>query len=402
MMAPPTPAPMCVTFVDQARFVQALVAEAAAIPKRARSRRRSRPTSSKCRRQPAARPLVAPAPDFQVTFFHGRRRDREDMLARDARDEARYRDKKGSVRPRAAADCPCALTAALLREPLAEFRTHFPKAKTREELEALAAKAQAGLHERRPESLPVTAQEKRMLRRWGYHPVQQRSDRCVAAVGADGAPLPPPLPPPWTKTWASTGSKWANAAAVIAAARDQANMRGEWVAGAHAIAYRDECKAGARWINNYAKRGHLDALGPASSAQAKLLTHITEEEWEAARRERQQHRLYRDAVLRRGAFAEEHALGGNDSEALSDGRHAAGLSAAAFAASVAAAAEQAAACAELQVQARAPLAAVPAAAASVHGDHGSSAGCGGASVASTLRLSSTSSVSVCEWGPLGR
>ncbi|CAM9499409.1 unnamed protein product [Phaeothamnion confervicola] len=121
-------------------------------------------------------------------------------------------------------------------------------------MEAIVARDQAGLWQRRENTVPLTAVQRRIIRKWRYDP---DTGRPLESVGA---------PPQWRKAVGNTNNKWANTALVLAAAREEAE--------------RDAAAAVTTAATAFAARGHrnwqqhdVGTSRPASAADKTASTH---------------------------------------------------------------------------------------------------------------------------------
>ncbi|CAN0113612.1 unnamed protein product [Ectocarpus fasciculatus] len=163
---------------------------------------------------------------FAVTFFDGDKPKRTDWLAKDAKSEAEFQPKGGRTMSKSRSE-PCLGTFKRARrrqdEPrptkIRPFRTLFPvpakgidmrKEAARDQASALCGgrKTLCDLFHPRPETVELSATEKREMRKWGL-------DVDVVAW-PDGF-----IPPPWVKAVGNTTNKWANREMALTAAREE-------------------------------------------------------------------------------------------------------------------------------------------------------------------------------------
>ncbi|CAM9754241.1 unnamed protein product [Chrysoparadoxa australica] len=216
---------------------------------------------------------------FEVTF---RRTLRTDLMAADAKAEREAAHPAARATSAAEARSPGSGTAGAkqLGRVKPSFVLAMPRSATKQDLECSAAKLQADMREVRRETVPATALENFISKKWGLEP--------EAAFWSNGE-----RKKPWVTAVGHTNSKAANLELVLQQARDTAGDGRGPEPRKHS--FRDEAKTATGWTKYFPVLSNDKAL--ATGRPVTLLNHITQDEWERVQRERSEKRAYICSIL---------------------------------------------------------------------------------------------------------
>lgn len=313
------------TFLDQEALETELVRESglaqAAKLRHDKEQRRLWEAQRQPRRQLRCHPPSdSGLPDFTVTFFNGRKQRGSDLVAADhkargdlERELAKADTMKLPAIVSTTAPAPFSTVGALPRirgrprtEKTAEyapmdspkmFVRYFPKALKAAEMDTLKAKDQADLRQIRPQCVSITAVQKRTGMKWGYEVDGSTGQLLPLSPKVKNHSTGPGRRKKWLKSVGHTSNKWANAELNFVAAKDQVDMKGDYVPridpeylpASLPFLHRNppgfESSLSPAFVKYHRRRGNQIPIGtlPDTIKMGKLLNAIPDAEWEKSK-----------------------------------------------------------------------------------------------------------------------